>query len=72
MQGGIPRVTPNELRHTAASLANDAGVRLEELADQLGHKDVRMVSQVYRHRIRPTVGDDAAATMSKLFSTGTD
>jgi integrase len=45
-QAGIPRVTPNELRHTAASLANDAGVRLEELADQLGHKDVRMVSQV--------------------------
>jgi integrase len=70
-QAGIPRITPNELRHTATSLANDAGVRFEELADQLGHKDVRMVSQVYRHRIRPTVGDGTAATMNNLFASGT-
>jgi integrase len=36
--------TPNLLRHTA------------ELADQLGHKDTRMASLHYRHRVRPTVG----------------
>lgn len=47
--------SPNSLRHTAASLLSDAGVALEEVADQLGHKDTRMASLHYRHRVRPTV-----------------
>jgi integrase len=47
--------TPNLLRHTAASLLSDAGLSIEELADQLGHKDTRMASLHYRHRVRPTV-----------------
>ena len=47
--------TPNSLRHTAASLLSDAGVGLEQVADQLGHKDTRMASLHYRHRVRPTV-----------------
>jgi integrase len=46
---------PNILRHTAASLMADAGVPIEEVADQLGHHDTRMASLHYRHRIRPTV-----------------
>jgi hypothetical protein len=55
-------VTRYELRHVAASLANDAGVRL----DELGHKDVRMVSQVYRHRIRSTVGPLHIGTVEQV------
>jgi integrase len=47
--------TPNHLRHTAASLMADAGVPIEEVADQLGHRDTRMASLHYRHRIKPTV-----------------
>jgi integrase len=47
--------TPNMLRHTSASLMADAGVPIEEVADQLGHRDTRMASLHYRHRIRPTV-----------------
>jgi integrase len=47
--------TPNMLRHTAASLMADAGLPIEELADQLGHRDTRMASLHYRHRLRPTV-----------------
>ncbi len=47
--------TPNMLRHTAASLMADAGMPIEELADQLGHRDTRMASLHYRHRIKPTV-----------------
>ena len=27
----------------------------EQVADQLGHKDLRMLQRHYRHRIRPTV-----------------
>jgi integrase len=47
--------SPNVLRHTAASLMADAGVPIEEVADQLGHRDTRMASLHYRHRIKPTV-----------------
>jgi integrase len=47
--------TPNMLRHTAASIMSDAGVPLERIADQLGHKDTRMLTAHYRQPIRPTV-----------------
>ena len=50
------RWTPNLLRHTAASLMADAGLPIEHVADQLGHKDLRMLQQHYRHRIKPTIG----------------
>ena len=33
----VPRITPNELRHTCATLLNDDGVPLELIADMLGH-----------------------------------
>jgi integrase len=47
--------SPDSLRHTAASLLSHAGVALEDIADQLGHKDTRMASLYYRHRVRLTV-----------------
>ena len=47
--------TPNLLRHTAASLMADAGLPIEQVADQLGHKDLRMLQKHYRHRIKPTI-----------------
>lgn len=47
--------TPNLLRHSAASLMADAGMPIELVADQLGHRDLRMLQRHYRHRIRPTV-----------------
>ena len=50
-----PTLRPNVLRHTAASLMADAGIPIEEVADQLGHRDTRMASLHYRHRIKPTV-----------------
>lgn len=34
---------------------SDAGMPIEQVADQLGHKDLRMMERHYRHRIRPTV-----------------
>jgi len=53
---GLGDWTPNELRHSAASLMSDAGMPIEQVADQLGHKDLRMLQKHYRHRIRPTIG----------------
>lgn len=58
--------TPNHLRHTAASLMSDAGVALEVVADQLGHRDTRMASLHYRHRVRPTI--DAGAVMAEVLA----
>jgi integrase len=66
--GALPSsLTPNHLRHTAASLLSDAGVPLEVVADQLGHKDTRMASLHYRHRVRPTI--DAANVMADVLDT---
>jgi len=57
--------TPNMLRHSAASIMSDAGVALERIADQLGHKDTRMLTAHYRQRIRPTI--DAALIMEAVL-----
>ncbi len=46
----IPLVTPNELRHTAATVMANAGILPHQLADILGHRSTRMVDEVYRHR----------------------
>ena len=51
----VDRISPNELRHSAASLLVAGGTPLEEVADMLGHKDVRMLAQVYRHRVKRVV-----------------
>lgn len=51
--------TPNLLRHSAASLMADAGMPIELVADQLGHRDLRMLQRHYRHRIKPTIAGGA-------------
>jgi integrase len=62
--------TPNMLRHSAASLMSDAGVPLERIADQLGHKDTRMLANHYRHQVRPTI--DAALILDVILNTTAD
>ncbi|MBV9484796.1 MAG: site-specific integrase [Frankiaceae bacterium] len=46
---------PHELRHSAASILSAAGVRIEEIADLLGHESIRVTSQVYRHLLTPEI-----------------
>jgi integrase len=53
----LPEITPNELRHTAASLLLDAGMTSEQVAKLLGHKSTRMLERHYRHTLRPLVSD---------------
>jgi integrase len=50
-----PPITSHELRHSAASLLVAAGMALEEVADLLGHADVTMLAEVYRHRTKRVV-----------------
>lgn len=47
---GVERITPNELRHTAATHLADAGLPPHQVADVLGHATTRMLDEVYRHR----------------------
>jgi integrase len=66
-RAGLGHWTPNELRHSAASLLSAAGVPLELVADVLGHDGTRMTAAVYRHAVRSTVAAGAEA-MNRLFS----
>jgi integrase len=65
---GLGHWTPYELRHSAASLLSAAGVRLECVADVLGHEGTRMAQVVYRHAVAPTVAA-AVAPMEAMFGT---
>jgi integrase len=65
-RAGLGRWTPNELRHSAASLLSDAGVPLEVIADVLGHASTRMLERHYRHQVRPSL-DAHVAPMTELF-----
>jgi integrase len=45
--GIFPAISPNELRHTAASLLRASGATPDQIANFLGHKDNRMVHKHY-------------------------
>lgn len=44
---GFPRVTPHDLRHTAASLAVQAGANIKALQAMLGHEDATETLNTY-------------------------
>lgn len=62
----VPRITPHELRHTAASLMADAGVPLESVSNVLGHAELR-ITQNYVHQLKPAVGADASAATARVL-----
>jgi integrase len=64
-RAGVPRVLPNELRHSCASLLADEGVSNELIADLLGHTTTRMVERTYKHRLRPVVSVATVATWAE-------
>lgn len=43
----MPRLTPHDLRHTAASLAVQAGANVKAVQRMLGHKSAAMTLDVY-------------------------
>jgi integrase len=46
----LPVITPNMLRHSAATNLVNAGLSPHQVADLLGHTTTRMVDATYRHR----------------------
>ena len=67
---GIPRMTPHDLRHTAASLAVQAGANVKAVQLMLGHASAAMTLDVYAGLFDDdldTVADrlDAAAALAR-------
>jgi integrase len=46
-RSGIPRITPHDLRHTAASFAVSAGANVKAVQRMLGHSSAAMTLDVY-------------------------
>jgi integrase len=72
----IPRLTPHELRHTAASLAIASGAHIKVLQQMLGHKSATMTLDQYGHLIGDRLDVVAIRwiprTAALLASTGSD
>jgi integrase len=66
-RAGLGHVTPYSLRHSACSLLCADGVRLELVADVLGHADTQMVSRHYRHLLAASI-TAALPTASRLLT----
>ncbi|GAA0734600.1 site-specific integrase [Dactylosporangium roseum] len=58
--------TPRELRHSFVSLLSSGGMRIEDIADLMGHAGTRVTEAVYRHQLRPVILSGAVA-MDELF-----
>ena len=65
-QAGLGCWHSHELRHSAASLLEAAGVPLEEVADVLGHASTRVTSATYRRKTTSTV-EAGARPMDEMF-----
>lgn len=63
---GLPVIKFHAARHTAASLALDAGIDVKLVSDQLGHSTTRITQDLYQHvRLQPQI--DAAERVVSLL-----
>ena len=66
-QAGVPRVRFHDLRHTAASLALEAGADLKTVSALLGHSQISVTADYYAHVSR-RLAEDAATRLERLLS----
>lgn len=75
----LPKVTPHDLRHTAASLAVSAGANVKALQKMLGHASAAMTLDVYAdlfdddlERVATALSEARSrANVAKMWPTGT-
>jgi len=65
-RAGLDVTFPYVLRHTAVSLALDAGASIEQVADMTGD-DPRTLYRYYRHKVRPVA--EAGLLMEQVLGT---
>ncbi len=58
--------TPRELRHSFVSIMSAHGVRIETIADLVGHAGTRVTESVHRRQLSPEITQGAAA-MNEIF-----
>jgi integrase len=63
---GLPRIRFHDLRHTFATMSLQAGVPLWAVSDILGHGNMSVTDQFYRHAIPPML-DQAAQAVSNFL-----
>lgn len=63
---GLPDIRLYDLRHTAATLALQAGVPAKVVSEQLGHASSSFTLDVYSH-VLPNMQDDAAVRVEALL-----
>lgn len=66
---GLPVIRLHDGRHTAATLALEAGQSPKVVADRLGHKSTRITLDLYGH-VRPEVRDQAASEVVSYVQGG--
>ena len=60
---GLPPIRLHDLRHTAASLALQAGVPLKVVSEQLGHSSLAITADTYTS-VLPAVAQAAAEAVA--------
>ena len=66
---GLPMIKLHEGRHTAATLALQAGIEVKVVSAQLGHSTTQITSDIYQHVPRASA-DDAAEKVAALLAPG--
>ena len=63
----VPKIRLHDLRHTAATLARQAGVPIEVVSQRLGHSITEMTFNIYSH-VMPEMQLDALARVEAALS----
>jgi integrase len=67
---GLPPIRLHDLRHTAASLALEAGADLKVVSDQLGHSSIVLTADTYISVLPPLALKAAEATAKLIAKAG--
>ena len=64
-ENGLPKIVLHELRHTFASISNEAGVQEFNIGKALGHANVGTTKKIYTHLFdqEHTAAVDAVANL---------
>jgi integrase len=66
IEAGLPRIRLHEGRHTAATLALEAGIDIKLVSDQFGHSTTTITRDLYQH-VRRALHDEAAEKVVALL-----
>lgn len=50
-QAGVPRIRLHDVRHTYATMAQDAGHNIKTLSERIGHADVTVTGKIYMYSV---------------------